>query len=159
MGDWSDMCERFGVANDEHALDKILGRIHGDDDEPPHRTSDRIRNDQSAQVGHSNSAQSGTASPQNIEFRIAGISYYQSAASLCRAGDSVELTPEPTNPYDPNAVVIHCRDRKIGYVPRTLAPRVKNFLLTNTTSAVIVNVLGERRDDFNMGLQVRISSC
>ena len=159
MSDWDDLCESFGVANDANALDKILARMHAGDDEISHRKSDRIRNEQSAQVGHSSSAQSGMASPQQIEFRIAGISYYQSAASLCRAGDSVELTPEPTNPYDPNAVVIHCRDRKIGYVPRTLAPRVKNFLLTNTTSSVIVNVLGERRDDFNMGLQVRISSC
>ena len=44
MGDWSDMCERFGVANDEHALDKILGRIHGDNDETQLRASDRIRN-------------------------------------------------------------------------------------------------------------------
>ena len=158
MGDWSDMCERFGVANDEHALDKILDRIHGDDDGVSHKKSDRTRNEQSDQVVHSSSSNAGMATPQNIEFRIAGISYYQSAASLCRAGDSVELTPEPTNPYDPNAVVIHCRDRKIGYVPRALAPQVKNFLLENTTSSIILNILGERRDDFNMGIQVRISS-
>lgn len=120
--------------------------------------SDRIRKKHSGQVDESNSGQSGMTSAQHTEFRIAGISHYQSAASLCRIGDSVELTPEPTNPYDPDAVAIHCRDRKIGYVPRDLALHVKNCLRTNTTSAVILEVLGERRDDFNVGIQVRVSS-
>lgn len=34
------------------------------------------------------------------------------------------LVPEPTNPYDPNAVQIHHDGVMIGYVPRDLAAEV-----------------------------------
>jgi len=35
-----------------------------------------------------------------------------------KAGDRLELVREPDNPYDPNAVRIEWRGRKLGYLPR-----------------------------------------
>lgn len=37
---------------------------------------------------------------------------------LIRVGDALELSREPDNPHDANAVRIDWRGRKIGYVPR-----------------------------------------
>jgi len=35
-----------------------------------------------------------------------------------RVGDVLELAREPDNPHDPNAVAVHWRGHKLGYVPR-----------------------------------------
>jgi hypothetical protein len=37
---------------------------------------------------------------------------------LLRIGDALELRREVDNPYDPNAVRVEWRGRKLGYVPR-----------------------------------------
>jgi hypothetical protein len=51
---------------------------------------------------------------------LAGFRYH--AAALVwrelRVGDALELAREPDNPYDPNAVAVSWRGRKLGYVPR-----------------------------------------
>jgi hypothetical protein len=51
---------------------------------------------------------------------LAGIRHYE-AGGVWRdmyAGDRLELVREPDNPYDPNAVRIDWRGRKLGYLPR-----------------------------------------
>jgi hypothetical protein len=35
-----------------------------------------------------------------------------------RVGDALELSREPDNPYDANAVCVSWRGRKLGYLPR-----------------------------------------
>ena len=37
---------------------------------------------------------------------------------LLRVGDPLELSREPDNPHDPNAVRVEWRGRKLGYVPQ-----------------------------------------
>lgn len=37
---------------------------------------------------------------------------------LLRVGDLLELSREPDNPHDPNAIRVEWRGRKLGYVPR-----------------------------------------
>ncbi len=51
-------------------------------------------------------------------FAVAGTSFRQVTACLCKAGDPVMLLPEPANKKDPDAVKV-CRMNgdKIGYVP------------------------------------------
>jgi len=48
--------------------------------------------------------------------------YRYAAASevwpLLRVGDPLELSREPDNPHDPNAIRVEWRGRKLGYVPR-----------------------------------------
>lgn len=38
-----------------------------------------------------------------------------------RAGEPLTLVREPTNEHDPNAVQVHIRDRRVGYVKGTQA--------------------------------------
>ena len=51
---------------------------------------------------------------------LAGFRYGEAAAIWpeLRVGDALELLREPDNPYDPNAVRLEWRGRKLGYVPR-----------------------------------------
>jgi len=51
---------------------------------------------------------------------LAGFRYH-AAAELwqeLRVGDALELTREPANPHDANAVAVTWRGHKLGYVPR-----------------------------------------
>jgi hypothetical protein len=51
---------------------------------------------------------------------LAGFRYAEGAAvwPLLRIGDDLELVREAENPFDPNAVRVEWRGRKLGYVPR-----------------------------------------
>lgn len=54
------------------------------------------------------------------ESPLAGYRYAAAADvwPLLRVGDALELSREPDNPHDPNAVRVQWRGRKLGYVPR-----------------------------------------
>jgi hypothetical protein len=54
------------------------------------------------------------------ESPLAGYRYASAAEvwPLLRVGDALELSREPDNPQDPNAVRVEWRGRKLGYVPR-----------------------------------------
>ena len=53
-------------------------------------------------------------------FFIAGFQHWDGALLLSelRAGDRLEVVPEPDNPHDPNCLAICLGQRKIGYVPK-----------------------------------------
>ena len=55
-------------------------------------------------------------------FYIAGFGFYDGAQVLGRmkVGDKVKLVPEFDNPYDPEAVAIYYKGKKIGFVPRDM---------------------------------------
>ena len=52
---------------------------------------------------------------------IAGLQYYDILEiwKSLKIGDRVELIPEPENPYDHNAVMVLCRGKQLGYLPRS----------------------------------------
>ena len=54
------------------------------------------------------------------ESRLAGYRYAAAAEvwPLLRVGDELELSREPDNAHDPNAVCVQWRGWKLGYVPR-----------------------------------------
>jgi len=54
------------------------------------------------------------------ESPLAGYHYAEAAHvwQLLRVGDELELSREPDNPHDPNAVRVQWRGWKLGYVPR-----------------------------------------
>ena len=51
---------------------------------------------------------------------VAGFQYYEGLKVLheMKPGDGVRLVREPWNVHDRNAVALHWKDRKIGYLPR-----------------------------------------
>ena len=54
------------------------------------------------------------------ESTLAGYRYAEAAEiwPLLRVGDALDLSREPDNLHDPNAVRVVWRGRKLGYVPR-----------------------------------------
>ena len=65
-------------------------------------------------------AESGTAYRPMFDFCIAGGHYHALPEVLdeLRPGVLLELVREPDNPYDANAIAVHWRGRRVGYVPR-----------------------------------------
>lgn len=94
---------------------------------------------------------------ETLVVRVKGISHYQEAASHCRIGDKVTLVAEPDNPYDRNAVRVDCHQRRIGYIAKELAPKIQPLAQQHKVSAVISDVLGERRVDFALGIELRLT--
>ena len=54
-------------------------------------------------------------------FNVAGFQHWDGALVLSelKPGQSLELTPEPENPYDANALCVSYKGAKLGYIPRS----------------------------------------
>ncbi len=54
------------------------------------------------------------------DFHVAGFAYYDGLDVIdeLTLGKPVSLVAEPDNPYDPEAVAIFYRDKKLGYIPK-----------------------------------------
>ncbi len=48
--------------------------------------------------------------------------------------EPVQLIPEPTNPNDPNAIMVFINSIHVGYVPRNECDTVKNYISTGISS-------------------------
>ena len=53
-------------------------------------------------------------------FHIHGFKHHEGpfVLSKLKAGKKLDLVPEPDNPYDPCAMAIYRKGKKLGYVPR-----------------------------------------
>lgn len=61
------------------------------------------------------------------EFFVAGVQHHDLAQVVneLEVGDDLELIPEPTNKYDPNAIQIKdCLGTMLGYVPRKFSAEI-----------------------------------
>lgn len=67
----------------------------------------------------------GTRIRTEFTTAVAGVSHYQDAVSTVRTGDTVDIRPEPDNPYDSNALGLYAYGNKIGYVPAAVAQRLE----------------------------------
>ena len=91
------------------------------------------------------------ASPnREIEIQrspVAGFQYHQGEKlwRRLRPGASLALVREPDNPYDPRAVRLDWRGRKLGYVPRRENTAVSQLLDNN--QALTARVVNLRESD------------
>jgi hypothetical protein len=57
-----------------------------------------------------------------MQFHLVGARFRpveaQSILLEAEVGDPVQLEPEPTNAYDPNAIKVIYKEHHVGYVPR-----------------------------------------
>ncbi len=66
---------------------------------------------------------------RRLDFMTAGSRYYSDEAARVDEGDELELLREPSNPHDPNAIVVaRLGGGKIGHVPREDAALVASSL-------------------------------
>lgn len=69
-------------------------------------------------------------SGSRICTRIAGVTFdgRQSIIAKLTIGEEIMLKREPSNPYDPNAILVECMDgHQIGYLNRYLAATLAPF--------------------------------
>jgi len=82
--------------------------------------------------------------PFQYFFEISGFRYYEGMqvdmAQL--VGQPIHMMPEPTNPYDPNALQIFTGGVRLGYVPRTQVSSFKNWLQYASVNAWIDRIEG-----------------
>lgn len=75
---------------------------------------------------------------RTARVRVVGVSQYQDAIRLIAGLEEADerplweglamLTPEPTNPHDPNAVQVVVETRLVGYLDRETAARLRPVL-------------------------------
>lgn len=63
-------------------------------------------------------------------FHVAGFSYYEGPLAFKKLdiGTKLKLKAEPDNAYDPRAVAIYYKKKKLGFVPRQCNYSISHFL-------------------------------
>ena len=74
------------------------------------------------------------------KFYVAGVQFHdlKSIADKIEVGTILQLTLEPTNKYDSNAVIIEYQGFFLGYVPKKFSAMIAGYL---TTDEIICTVL------------------
>lgn len=78
-----------------------------------------------------------------LEFYVAGVQFRPEGATTIKnleEGDELDLVPEPTNKYDPNAIQIVADGKHIGYVPRKFSAEVAAMLEVGTVGCFISEI-------------------
>ena len=67
---------------------------------------------------------------EELKFYVAGVQFHEldSIIDDLEEGDTLELTPEPTNKFDSNAVRLEWEGTMIGYVPKKHSSAVSAML-------------------------------
>lgn len=52
-------------------------------------------------------------------LKVAGLQYGECVDYIFASHQQLELVREPSNRYDRYAVALHCKRKKVGYIPRT----------------------------------------
>lgn len=63
-------------------------------------------------------------------FNVAGFSFYEGPMAFKKLaiGTKLKLKAEPDNAYDPRAVAIYYKKKKLGFVPRRCNYSISHFL-------------------------------
>ena len=74
----------------------------------------------------------------NFQFELAGISHRHKdyARANVQRGDVLKLQCEPTNKFDPDAIMVFKGDIQIGYVPRTHTLPIKAAVLSERATCL-----------------------
>lgn len=87
---------------------------------------------------------SGMLAPFDLIVEVAGTRHQDDVQlGSVSVGDSVELRPEPTNKFDPNAIeVLHSSGGRLGYVPKPYCEMLRPWLDEGRLSANIQKLNG-----------------
>ena len=93
---------------------------------------------------------------KSYEFYIAGVQFHEAkkVISQLSVGDTLELVPEPSNKFDPNAIAIKAsfmsirpdgsdtrEEIMLGYVPKKFSAEVTAFLEVYGTDKVFCDLI------------------
>jgi hypothetical protein len=77
------------------------------------------------------------------KFFIAGVQFHPGAANIIRdlvVGDDLDLVPEPTNKFDPNAVRIESAGELLGYVPKKFSAEISALIEIEECECIVTIV-------------------
>lgn len=98
---------------------------------------------------------------ENVFLRVAGISYRQGVVGYCKAGDAVELVPEPDNQFDPHAckIMVKCGNEllHVGYVPKDKAIDAKTVIAMDEYQGAVVEQIGRPSKDTPLGMVIKLT--
>ncbi|MDR1895764.1 MAG: HIRAN domain-containing protein, partial [Prevotellaceae bacterium] len=94
-------------------------------------------------------------------FDIAGFTYYDGIDVFydLKIGTELNLKAEPTNPFDPYAVIIYYKTTKLGYIPRGENKAISRFLnlgYTELFEVKINRIAPDEHTEQQVGVIVRI---
>lgn len=90
------------------------------------------------------------------EVKLAGLTFnvFPKDIEALLEGDSLDLTAEPTNPFDPNAVMVSKDGQKLGYIPKSYNREVFSYLEANTK--VIGKVVEKQANNFLLVISIHV---
>jgi len=104
---------------------------------------------------------------RTIVTKAAGVTHdgRQSILAKLKGNEPCRIVPEPTNPYDKNALAIHVATadgvKHVGFVPRDLAAQIAPFLDGEAVMCEIIEIVGGFElydgDTAALGLRIRIT--
>ena len=80
----------------------------------------------------------------DIVFEVAGVRFYNQSDVEIKAGDPLELEPEPANPVDPYAIMVKAAGCLIGYVNRLQAKTIGAWQRERLTECWVARANGSR---------------
>lgn len=129
-----------GIAVDQYLLiEKILEQV-----KPNTLTQDEINQERVRALIFNNEI-----------YKVVGVTFdgKQEVLKTLQEGDILELQPEPTNKYDPNAVAVALPDgTSVGYVPKNFAAMIHD--IAPLLAVQIVSILGGN-DGCSLGIRVK----
>lgn len=72
-----------------------------------------------------------------LEFKTAGVRFYQYKSAGVEVGNSLKLIAEPENEYDSNAIKVLKDDIQIGHVPRDMTQHLHPYLNDIELEAIV----------------------
>lgn len=81
---------------------------------------------------------------KNVHSSVVGFQYHTDRDELLdniQIGTELNLIPEPTNPYDPQAIAVYWKETLIGYIPRTDIPAIA-VNMSNDGGKAYVHMIG-----------------
>jgi hypothetical protein len=108
---------------------------------------------------------------RTVTTKVAGVTYEGRQAHIARMkmDTPIRIVPEPTNPYDPNALAVYAAIApgeilQVGYVPRDLALILAPLLDGESVMARVKDITGgfelqygdEEGDTANLGLKIEV---
>lgn len=95
------------------------------------------------------------------DFAISGFIYYEGidVFEKLKIGSKLNLILEPNNKYDPDAVAIYYKDKKLGFIPKAKNKTISQFLRLGYTDIFETKINRISPDAFpyeQIGVLVRI---
>ncbi|OGW29250.1 MAG: hypothetical protein A2X56_14285, partial [Nitrospirae bacterium GWC2_57_13] len=82
--------------------------------------------------------------PCELLTEVAGFRYYEGMTMQLAVGMTAKLQPEPTNPYDPQAIMVLVKGKKVGYIGRGLLPALHRWLDNKSEITAVIEKINGR---------------